>query len=729
MIPRRAGARFSGPILLILLIIVFYWKFTLSGQYELMWSPDQAQQIVPWMHAAARQWSSGTLPLWDPHMWGGQPLLGQAQPGIAYFLNWLLFSIPLKNGFFSSDILHWYFAAIHYMAALFCYLVCRDLGRSVPASVIAGLIFSLTSYVGVTGWPQMLNGAVWAPLVFLFLLRALRDRRPLGSAALSGLCLGISWLSGHHQVPLILSLAAAATWAVYALRGRRLDRRVVQLAAIAFVICGLTGALQILPAREYGQHALRWVSAAEPVGWNDKVPYTVHETFSMAPSSFLGIVLPGFATVSESFVGFMALTLALIGAASRWRNPRVRLFSFLGVAGFVYALGANTVFEGIVYSLVPMVEKARTPAAAICLFGLAASVLAGFGIDTLGRRAGAAAVQRSFRLLGMAGAFLAAALFAFTLMKIGVEQRIALAAITALLTAALMAGIHHRALRFRHAALLCGLLVLMEAGSVMVIGAAKHGNLMSYIQSMRGNKDIAAYLHKQPQPLRIAMIGEDIPGNWAEYHNLDALTGYLASISVNMTTVAAHNRNVQLLWGTRYSMAKQAETAEDRDVFTGQSGRKLFERDNAFPRSWVIHGAGQAPSRKKINEAVEADLPAFARRALMTSKPPALEECAGSEAASYERPAADTVVVKAKLACKGMVVVSDAYFPGWKAEIDSQAAEIHEVNGAMRGVVVPAGEHTITMRYRPGTVYAGALLSLLGVIAAFGIRTYEARRL
>ena len=329
----RLSKRLIAPAVLFLIVITFYWKFTLSGQYELMWTPDLAQQVVPWFHVAARQWSSGTLPLWDPHMWGGQPLLGQAQPGVAYFLNWALFSIPLRNGFFSADILHWYFAIIHFMAALFCYWLCRDLRRSVPASIVAGLIFSLTGYMAVTGWPQMINGAVWAPLVFLFLLRAVECRDPLGSAALCGLCLGMAWLSGHHQVPIFLSLAAAATWMFYAFRGRRIDTDVVRSAAVAFLICALVGALQILPVREYGQHAQRWVNGPTSVGWNDKVPYSVHETFSMTPSSVLGIVLPGHATVSEPFVGFTAFTLALIGIATRWRDPRVRLFAFLGIAG------------------------------------------------------------------------------------------------------------------------------------------------------------------------------------------------------------------------------------------------------------------------------------------------------------------------------------------------------------------------------------------------------------
>ena len=711
----RVSKRFIAPLLLFLLVATFYWKFTLSGQYELMWTPDLAQQVVPWFHVAARQWSSGTLPLWDPHMWGGQPLLGQAQPGAAYFLNWALFSIPLRNGFFSSDILHWYFAVIHFMAALFCYLLCRDLRRSVPASMIAGLVFSLTGYMAATGWPQMINGAVWAPLVFLFLLRAVEGRKPLSSAALSGLCLGMAWLSGHHQVPLFLTLAAVATWMFYAVRGRRIDRRVLQFAAVALLVCGLIGALQILPAREYGRQAQRWVSAPKSVGWNEKVPYLVHETFSMAPSSVLGIVLPGLATVSEPFAGFTAFTLALIGIGARWRDPRVRLFMFVGIAAFLYALGGNTVFEGVAYAFVPLIEKARTPGAAICLFSFAISVLASYGVDVLGRRTARGLVQRCSTMLGIAGLFLTATLFVFTLTRVGFEQRIALITVCALLLSALLAGVRRGAFRFRHMAILCGLLVLTEASSVAVIGAEKGGDLMDYINTMRSNRDIAGYLRKQQPPFRVAMIGDDIPGNWAAYHDLDAMTGYLASLTKNISEVAAHTRNVQLLWGARYSISKEAETGGDQEVFTGESGRKVFARAGAFPRAWVVHLIERAGTRLKINEMVEADLPSFTRRAFMTSETPAIDNCGGNDTAKYQRPAGDTVIVKATLACKGLVVVSDTFFPGWKADLDGRPAEIYEVNAAMRGVVAPAGEHTLTMRYRPMPVYLGGFLTLLGV--------------
>ena len=70
-----------------------------------------------------------------------------------------------------------------------------------------------------------------------------------------------------------------------------------------------------------------------------------------------------------------------------------------------------------------------------------------------------------------------------------------------------------------------------------------------------------------------------------------------------------------------------------------------------------------------------------------------------------------------------MVVLSDTYFPGWRARVDGKAAQIYEVNGAMRGVMVPGGLHTLTMRYRPASVIWGGLLTLVGILGAVGLAT------
>jgi hypothetical protein len=198
-----------GPSVLLAIVILFYWKLVLTHQYTWLETPDMANLVLPWLQFQAGEWHRHRFPLWDPNSWFGQPLFGQAQPGSAYPLNWILFLAPLKNGWLRESLLNWYYVLMRALAALTAYAFARDLGRSRIASILAGCVYALGGYVAFTRAPQMVNGAVWTPLVFLYLLRAKRDQRPWASALLSGFFLGFGWLAGHHQMNLFVSIAAA----------------------------------------------------------------------------------------------------------------------------------------------------------------------------------------------------------------------------------------------------------------------------------------------------------------------------------------------------------------------------------------------------------------------------------------------------------------------------------------------------------------------------------------
>src|SRR5271166_2120707 len=161
---RTIAQALAGPASLLLIAIGLFWKLVLVNQYSWIESPDIANQVIPWFNFQAQRFHLHNIPIWDPYLFGGQSLIGQGQPGLAYPLNWILFALPLHNGHINFDIVNWYFVSIHYFAALFCYLLCRDLGRSKLASVLAGVGFGLGGYVGSADWPQMINGAIWGPL-------------------------------------------------------------------------------------------------------------------------------------------------------------------------------------------------------------------------------------------------------------------------------------------------------------------------------------------------------------------------------------------------------------------------------------------------------------------------------------------------------------------------------------------------------------------------------------
>src|SRR5437899_12216544 len=102
----------------------------------------------------------------------------------------------------------------------------------------------------------MLIGAVWGPAVALFILRAGRGRQLTKNAALAGLCLGLAWLSGHHEIPIYLTFAAAAMWG-WALARSTARGPLAGAAALMFVTGALVSGLQPVPGVEHGLDAQR----------------------------------------------------------------------------------------------------------------------------------------------------------------------------------------------------------------------------------------------------------------------------------------------------------------------------------------------------------------------------------------------------------------------------------------------------------------------------------------
>jgi hypothetical protein len=277
---RRLG-RFAGPAVLLVLTVAFYWKLTLTDQYIWFDQLDMSYLELPRMQFQAGEMHRGRFPLWDPYIWCGQPLVGQTQPGPVFPLNLLFLALPLDpQGYIRNSTLNWYFTVVHFLAALFAYLLCRELRLSKAAAIFGGCIFSFGGFMGSVPWTDVMNGAFWAPLALMYLLKTVRGERPARNAALCGLCLGLAWLSGHHEVPLMLSVVVAGSWLWFLWR----HRRVARYAALSFAIAGLVAAVQFWPTWEFAQRSKRFVGARHEAAWNDRVPYTVHTVYSLRPA-------------------------------------------------------------------------------------------------------------------------------------------------------------------------------------------------------------------------------------------------------------------------------------------------------------------------------------------------------------------------------------------------------------------------------------------------------------
>jgi hypothetical protein len=76
----------------------------------------------------------------------------------------------------------------------------------------------------------------------------------------------------------------------------------------------------------------------------------------------------------------------------------------------------------------------------------------------------------------------------------------------------------------------------------------------------------------------------------------------------------------------------------------------------------------------------------------------------------------------------GYLVLSDAYYPGWTATVDSQSAEIERADIMFRAVKIPAGQHRVEMRYQPQSFSVGLVISIGTAVILISARLIIRRR-
>jgi hypothetical protein len=558
--------KLQDPFLLFLIVVGMYWRLVLTKQFQWIDSPDMLNQVLPWFEMQAHAWHSGQFPLWDPFHWLGQSLIGQVQPGVLYPLNWLLFLLPFRDDHINLTFFAWYFVAIHYIAALFSYLLCRDLKCGRLASIFGGAAFTFSGYFAAVAWPQVLNGATWAPLVFLFLFRVIRGEKPLRNAVFLGAVYGFSFLSGHHQAPIFVGLAVAfaAIYAAVRCWPRKQPRVGLMAAGLIALFAFLVSAAQMLPAIEYGRLSFRWVNAPKPVTWGVPVPYSVHSMLATKPVELLSTLLP-YGSRLEPFIGLVLAVLAALGIAANWNGKRrheTRILSALAVGTYLYSIGPYFIFHGLLYSVVPMLEKARSANLDYVVSACCIAVLAAFGLQAIQRAEFLPSIERWLPRMERALLVIGCAVAAFVFVTTSVmnpapsdENLIMMGALVALPLAAILYAFRTKQLSGRTFAILALGLGMMEWGNVtdrlvLPLTASDH------IHQLYEYDDIAAFLQGQQDPVRVDVSNKLIPFNFGDWEGIDQRFGYLASLSADVFNLAIGQMQARPLLGVNYAIAK-----------------------------------------------------------------------------------------------------------------------------------------------------------------------------
>jgi hypothetical protein len=422
------------------------------------------------------------------------------------------------------------------------------------------------------------------------------------------------------------------------------------------------------------------------------------------------------------FAGVTILSLAVIGVICRWRHPWTRLLVLVSCFGFLVALGTNTPLHGLLYALVPMVEKARSPGVSIFIFNFGLAMLAACGIAYLVEAPGSPVVRKTGIALLVSSAVIAAvALAAYLVQKDLTGQNIWISVLASLAVGSMLLAFNRQAIG--GGTLIAGLATVMlteltVGGLIAGIPSRYEPNRNHLIDRLAGSSSLVAFLRGQPRPFRVTVNDTDVPFNFGDWHGIETSGGYLASLTMNVADAQTHSPQVQRLIGARYYLAKAPQREDQRLVFEDPSGLKLFENPDVMPRAWAVHRVEQVKSRPEAIDYVVGKREPLHASAPVLEAGIAVAQCPGSDQVRVLENRPGWTVVEAELGCKGMVVLSDLYFPGWKATVDGRDARIHEVYGFLRGVIVDGGKHRVEMVYRPRSVYLGAAMTATGAALA-----------
>jgi hypothetical protein len=154
---------------------------------------------------------------------------------------------------------------------------------------------------------------------------------------------------------------------------------------------------------------------------------------------------------------------------------------------------------------------------------------------------------------------------------------------------------------------------------------------------------------------------------------------------------------------------------------------RLFRVPGTRPRAWVVGGARVADGDEALRVLDSPDFDA-AREVLLASGTPrkAPLDPVGEARITAWRP--DQITLEARLDAPGILVLADAFDPGWRVTIDGRpGGPLLRANVAFRAVALNAGRHVVELTYRPWAVPAGFGLAGLGV-AGVAIAALIARR-
>jgi hypothetical protein len=144
-----------------------------------------------------------------------------------------------------------------------------------------------------------------------------------------------------------------------------------------------------------------------------------------------------------------------------------------------------------------------------------------------------------------------------------------------------------------------------------------------------------------------------------------------------------------------------------QQVYSGEM--TIYENKDAFDRAFFVPAYVFCSSKQEVlQRMVSSSIEDFQKVVFLEIQPTSTDPVSHADSLvstksriEFRRYEPNTVEISGIFPQNGFLVLSDSYFPGWKATLDGTSVPIFLANYFMRAVQVPPGSHTIVFHYAP----------------------------
>jgi hypothetical protein len=641
------------------------------------------------------------IPLWSDLILGGYPFAADPLSGLWYLPGWLAVVLPEPFGFNLLIVLHILFGGI----GLFLFLRSENLDE-IPA-VLGAFTFELMPKLFAhfaSGHITLLFAVMWTP----WLLWVEKKKTVISGKKyyfLAGIVLGFIVLADVRWVAYALVVWMAFSFSnqrINLLHGKGLLRWMGQILGEG-LIAGMVSAPLVLPLIEYTRLSTR--SLLQPAD---------NLMLSLSPAQLLGLVIPQFWGYAESIVYPGVITFLLLLSVLCLAETRRRSGFWIGVvlAAIVFALGSNIPGSGILARL-PGLSLLRVPTRWLFIACLGFSILAAYGAEALSRNG-----YRKQAHPNPAIYFMGISAFILFL-AVGVLVVSKNLPIPFLWSAILIPAVSGIILLRVYSIIPAGWwfplifgLVMLDMGTISIsqVSYQDAGTVMGI------NQPVSDFLDKQKEPFRVYSPSYSVPQQLGSLHNIELADGidplqlsayvnYMkeatgvpsAGYSVTLPPFSTGNPHIDNatylpdaqklgLLNVGYVASDYDLTSENLTLVARFGETRVYENKLVKPRAWVQ--PANLPAGEGILSAPEVEV--TPNKITLTAQGP------------------------------GLLVLSEIDYPGWVVRVDNRIDNnIRLVAGILRGVVLPAGGHTVSFTYEPVPMIVGigiAGLAWLGLL-------------